>query len=50
VEVSWRIEGSAFQLSVDVPPGMTAEVSAPGLRAAEIGSGHYDFEGKNLQK
>jgi hypothetical protein len=43
VEVNWRIEGGAFQLSVYIPPGMTAEVSAPGLRPAEIGSGHYDF-------
>jgi hypothetical protein len=43
VEVSWRTEGAAFHLSVDIPPGMTAEVSAPGLRPVEIGSGHYEF-------
>jgi hypothetical protein len=29
---------------------MTAEVSAPGLRAAEIGSGHYDVEVKDFRK
>jgi hypothetical protein len=43
VEVSWRTEGGAFHLSVGIPPGMTAEVSAPGLRAVEIGSGRYEF-------
>jgi hypothetical protein len=43
VEVSWRTEGAAFHLSVDIPPGMTAEVSVPGLRPVEVGSGHYDF-------
>jgi len=45
-----RIEGGAFRLSVNIPPGMTAEVSAPELRAAEIGSGHYDFEVKDFRK
>jgi hypothetical protein len=34
VEGNWRIEGGA----------------APGLRAAEIGSGHYDVEVKDFRK
>jgi hypothetical protein len=50
VEVSWRIEGTVFRLSVDVPPGVTAEVSAPGLRPSEVGSGHYDFEVKDFRE
>jgi hypothetical protein len=54
VGVRWRIEGTTFLLSVDIPPGITAVVVLPaspasqtteGRRAvSECGSGHYEFQ------
>ncbi|MBS1876369.1 MAG: family 78 glycoside hydrolase catalytic domain [Acidobacteria bacterium] len=44
VNVDWRISGGRFHLSVDIPPGMTADVRLPGQAAATKGSGHYELE------
>jgi hypothetical protein len=52
VAVHWRLAGDAFQMTVEIPPGINAEVVLPGKPARpvrEIGSGRYEFEVKGLQ-
>jgi alpha-L-rhamnosidase len=41
VSVNWRRDGSSFRLEVTIPPGMTADVGAPGGAPVRIGSGTY---------
>ncbi|MBL0160427.1 MAG: family 78 glycoside hydrolase catalytic domain [Bryobacterales bacterium] len=43
VKVDWRLEGGAMRLSVEIPPGMTADVRLPGAAARAVGSGRHDF-------
>jgi len=50
VAVAWRIEGGSFLLSVDIPPGMTAEVRLPGAAASTIGSGHREMQSRNFRR
>jgi len=50
VAVDWRIEGGSFLLSVDIPPGMTAEVRLPGGAASSIGSGHRELQSSNFRR
>ena len=52
VVVHWRLTGDVFHLTVEIPPGINAEVSLPGksTRAtSEIGSGRYEFEVKGIR-
>jgi alpha-L-rhamnosidase len=51
VAVHWRLTQGVFRMTVEIPPGMEAEVSLPGKKGRavnEIGSGRYDFEVKGL--
>ncbi|WP_202870556.1 alpha-L-rhamnosidase C-terminal domain-containing protein [Kribbella sp. VKM Ac-2571] len=41
VEVAWQIEGETFRLTVDVPPGSTAEVTFPNGEQATLPPGHF---------
>ncbi len=41
VSVSWRRDGSSFQLEASIPPGMTADVIVPGKSPVAIGSGAF---------
>ena len=56
VAVRWRIEGTSFLLSVDIPPGITASVSLPASSAAdkrtvsECGSGHHEFQVREFHR
>ena len=50
VAVEWRMEGGSFRLSVDIPPGMTAEVRLPGGAASSIGSGHRELQARNFRR
>jgi alpha-L-rhamnosidase len=43
VSVAWRIEGGAFLLSVDIPPGMTAEIRLPSGAVSQAASGHHEL-------
>ncbi len=43
VAVQWRIEGAAFHMTLDLPPGITASVHLPGRAAAEAASGHHEY-------
>jgi hypothetical protein len=52
VAVHWRLTGDVFRITVEIPPGIDAEVSLPGKTAravSEIGSGRYEFEVKGLR-
>ena len=40
----WRIKGEKGTFEVEVPDGVTANVTVPGGKAAEISSGKYVFE------
>lgn len=40
IDVAWRIEGGTFQITVDVPPGSTAEVVFPDGERATLPPGH----------
>lgn len=44
VSVAWRIEGGKFHYTVDLPPGVTAEVRLPASPPQAIGSGHHELE------
>jgi hypothetical protein len=50
VAVHWRIEGGSFLMSVDIPPGMTAQVRLPGGEASTIGSGHHELQTRNYRR
>ena len=41
IEVAWQIEGETFRLTVDVPPGSTAEVTFPNGEKATLPPGHF---------
>ena len=43
VQVQWHIEGGALLVSVEIPPGMTADVRLPGAAAKAVGSGRHEF-------
>lgn len=43
VAVEWKIAGGQFRLSVDVPPGVAADIRVPGAQAVTRGSGHHEF-------
>ena len=43
VNVHWRIERGVFLLSLEIPPGMTADVRLPGAAAKLVGSGRHEF-------
>jgi alpha-L-rhamnosidase len=52
VAVHWRLAGDDFHMTVEIPPGIDAEVSLPGKPARpmrEIASGRYEFEVKGLR-
>jgi hypothetical protein len=50
VAISWKIEGSTFSLSVEIPPGMTADVSMPrSSSAVAIGSGQRHYSVPNFR-
>ena len=44
VAVRWRIEGTSFHLSVDVPPGVTAEVAVPARSEDAISEGGVPWQ------
>lgn len=44
VAVDWRLEGGRISLTLDLPPGMTADVRLPGETARRSGSGRHKFE------
>ncbi|MGW7680556.1 family 78 glycoside hydrolase catalytic domain [Kribbella sp. NPDC054772] len=41
IEVAWQIENDKFQLTVDVPPGSTADVVFPDREKATVSPGHF---------
>jgi hypothetical protein len=43
VAVHWRIDAGVFHLTLDVPPGVTAQVRLPGGQPKSAGSGHHVF-------
>ena len=43
VAVQWRIDAGTFRLTVDIPPGVTAQVRLPGGQPKSVGSGHHVF-------
>ena len=47
IKVSWTRQGKAFNLSVDVPPNVAAEVRVPSVSGKVtshlVGSGHWEF-------
>lgn len=43
IESRWRVVDATFRLTVQVPPGTTAEVLLPDGTAAEAGPGRHDF-------
>ena len=52
VAVHWRLTEGVFHLTVEIPPGVDAEVSLPGKNArtvSEVGSGRYEFEVKGIR-
>ncbi|QOY90836.1 family 78 glycoside hydrolase catalytic domain [Paludibaculum fermentans] len=44
IAVEWRIEGGKFRYTVDLPPGVSAEVRMPAGAPKAIGSGHHSLE------
>jgi alpha-L-rhamnosidase len=50
VTVDWRIEGGTFRLTVDLPPGITAEVRPPHSAPVQTGSGRHEFTVKNFAR
>jgi alpha-L-rhamnosidase len=52
VVVHWRLTEGVFHLTVEIPPGVDAEVSLPGKNArtvSKVGSGRYEFEVKGIR-
>ena len=50
--VHWRLTEGVFHLTVEIPPGVDAEVSLPGKNArtvSKVGSGRYEFEVKGIR-
>ncbi|TIH34303.1 glycoside hydrolase family 78 protein [Subtercola vilae] len=43
IRSAWSLEGDAFTLDVEVPPGVTATVVVPGGDTVEVGSGQHHF-------
>jgi hypothetical protein len=44
VAVDWRVEGGAFRMTVEIPPGMSATVYVPGVALPKaVGSGRHEF-------
>ncbi|TCO51382.1 alpha-L-rhamnosidase [Kribbella antiqua] len=46
IEVSWRIEGGTFDITVDVPPGSTAEVVCPDGKTMMLVPGRFTATGE----
>jgi alpha-L-rhamnosidase len=44
VKVHWRLEAGVFHLTLDVPPGVTAEVHLPKGQPQPLGSGHHELQ------
>ncbi|MBN9659952.1 MAG: family 78 glycoside hydrolase catalytic domain [Acidobacteria bacterium] len=44
IAVEWRIEGGKFRYTVELPPGVSAEVRMPAGAPQSIGSGHHTLE------
>lgn len=44
VAVHWRREAGVFRLSLDLPPGVTAEVRLPRGPVRQAAGGHHEFE------
>ena len=40
---SWKLDGTAFSLDVEVPLGTTCEVTLPDGSTREVGCGRYSF-------
>jgi hypothetical protein len=49
IKVDWRVEGSAFRLNVEIPPGVAATVELPGRPAVAAASGAHQFEIANFR-
>lgn len=43
VAVHWRIDNGVFHLSLDVPPGLAAQVRLPGQEPKPAASGHHEL-------
>ena len=43
IEVSWRLDDDRFHLTVDVPPGTSADVILPDESMRTVTSGHHQF-------
>jgi alpha-L-rhamnosidase len=43
IEVGWTLDGSRFELDVEVPPTATAEITLPDGRLCTRGAGHHRF-------
>jgi hypothetical protein len=43
VKVDWKKDGTALEVNIELPPGMTATVKLPGSPAREIGSGRSEL-------
>ena len=43
VQVHWRIEDGSLRLTLEIPPGMTADVRLPGAQTTMVGSGRHEF-------
>ncbi|HWQ53961.1 MAG TPA: family 78 glycoside hydrolase catalytic domain [Bryobacteraceae bacterium] len=44
VAVDWKMVGGTFQMQLDVPPGITAEVRLPSGSKTIVGSGRHEFQ------
>lgn len=44
IAVEWRVVGGKFRYTVDLPPGVAAEVRMPAGALQSIGSGHHTLE------
>jgi hypothetical protein len=40
VSVNWRVEGDVFRLSLDVPPGISADLHLPAASAKQVSGSH----------
>jgi alpha-L-rhamnosidase len=43
IESEWRLEGSTFKLTVQIPPNTTATVAVPAGPTVEVGAGRHEF-------